>query len=54
MLYLNKKERTKFMGEGLAAIALALIVIFCTPMGWVGLTILGFIIYSIYEAKKGK
>ena len=42
------------MAEGLAAIAIALIVIFCTPYGWIGLMILGFTIYSIYEVKKGK
>jgi hypothetical protein len=42
------------IGEGLAAIALALIAIFCTPCGWIGLMILGFTIYSIYEAKQKK
>ena len=36
------------------ALAVALIMIFCTPFGWMGLFVFGFGISMIYEAKKGK
>lgn len=36
------------------ALATALIVIFCTPFGWMGLLAFGLGISLIYEAKKGK
>ena len=39
------------MNEGLAAIVLALFAIFCTPYGWIGLGVIGYTIYSIYELK---
>jgi hypothetical protein len=36
------------------ALAAALIMIFCTPFGWIGLLTFGLGISLIYEAKKGK
>jgi hypothetical protein len=33
---------------------ITIICIFCTPFGWVGLTIFGIIIYSILELKNKK
>lgn len=35
------------------ALATALIVIFCTPFGWIGLLTFGLAISLIFEAKKG-
>lgn len=40
------------MNEALQALAGALIMIFCTPFGWVGLSIVGIIIVEIINAKK--
>ena len=42
------------IGEGLAVLGICLVVIFCTPMGWAGIGILGFTIYLINEGKKEK
>ena len=39
------------IGEGLAVLGICLMVIFCTPMGWAGIAILGFTIYLINEGK---
>ena len=39
------------IGQGLAALAIALLVIFCTPYGWIGLGIVWFTIYEIYKLK---
>jgi hypothetical protein len=36
------------------ALAAALILIFCTPFGWMGLLVFGLGISLIFEAKKGK
>lgn len=36
------------------ALAAALIIIFCTPFGWMGLLILAVGISMIYEVKEGK
>lgn len=36
------------------ALATALVLIFCTPFGWMGLLVFGLGISFIYEAKKGK
>ena len=36
------------------ALAAALIMIFCTPFGWMGIFVFGFVISIIYEAKKEK
>lgn len=36
------------------ALAAALIMIFCTPFGWMGLLVFGLGISFICEAKKGK
>lgn len=42
------------IGEGLAALACALLVIFCTPVGWIGIMVAGFAISMIIETKKEK
>lgn len=36
------------------ALAIALMVIFCTPFGWIGLLAFGLGISLIFEAKKRK
>lgn len=36
------------------ALALALIIIFCHPFGWMGLFVFGITICMFREAKKGK
>lgn len=36
------------------ALATALIMIFCTPFGWIGLLAFGLGISLIFEGKKGK
>lgn len=36
------------------ALATALIMIFCTPFGWIGIFVFGAVISMICEAKKGK
>jgi hypothetical protein len=36
------------------ALATALVIIFCTPFGWIGLLVFGWAIAMIYEVKKGK
>lgn len=42
------------MSEGFQALAAALILIFCTPLGWVGMGLAGIITIEIIKAKKGK
>ena len=42
------------IGEGLIALAVTLLVIFCTPVGWIGIMAAGFAISMIIETKKGE
>ena len=36
------------------ALAIALVLILCTPLGWAGMAVLGFVVFIIYESIKGK
>ena len=38
----------------LLTFAVALLIIFCTPIGWIGLMTTGFVISMIIEAKNDK
>lgn len=42
------------ISEGLAAIAIALVSIFCTPFGWIGIICFGFAINMIIGKNKCK
>jgi hypothetical protein len=49
LLLLNKGKE-----NNMSDFAAALVMIFCTPFGWIGLLAFGLGISLIFEAKKGK
>ena len=42
------------MGDDMEYLSFALILIFCTPLGWMGLLVFGAVLLLIVEAWRGK